>query len=802
MTRSTQHERDIGLSSKVDRRKFLKYIGAGVVAATMAGAGYYFYGRQPSPTRTETVTIPKGWETASTWLSSSTVRGTTTPAKGEWWKKAKTLTAFWDLRGWDPQGWKYLQDAGIEVIDPAMGNLTRLTPALGWRKYWKDIVDQAHSRGLLITIYEGLFVIDYGDFIFADGEIWPRFAFSGDISVGEEVKYPLKALYQSPYWSRYFAEKWRNPDGSIMEDPISGGCSRNLGNQIVEDPAWNYIHASFHNPHYLDYVKKCLELDVDTGADGVQLDFLNYPAFASPLERGDFSPWAEHKFKAYLSKAYDEEELVRMRVGSVEEFSLRSYLLSKGYSDTVNTDDPVVKAWSRFEYEAFTSFLQEVYAYAKDHAKSKGNTSFLVAGNIYNLWADSPFTIVADRYSDVTWLELPPDVVPPAGRVGLIARQGWAVSRSKPVWTMFCSWFGSRDIMKYIENDYANLVGIVFAQIYSVGGLYHATGAYPIPFGAPKFGYLMGPKSSELTAEYCRFIHENKIHFLDAKPCRAPIAISYSLPTMMMGFYPSLGVNRSLEWDTGLLGISHVLDRQHIPFDFIILGHPEFWDDSEALAVLPDYDILVLSNAEAMTDYQADAITRFVETGRRLLSFGAIATRDEDYNPRKTSALQKLIKPGLQTVGDGKTLHLSGNPGSSYWRNVVDDWKEDPSNCKRITDAVMSLSRQPPIIQTDGPDTVSISLLQQGDRSFQVHVVNLDYDESDDSVKEKDRIRIKARLPSGFPIEGKEGKLLTPDKETCSGRLEYSASDGYVQLEIPHLRIYSIATLYDPKYFR
>jgi len=82
-----------------------------------------------------------------------------------------------------------------------------------------------------------------------------------------------------------------------------------------------------------------------------------------------------------------------------------------------------------------------------------------------------------------------------------------------------------------------------------------------------------------------------------------------------------------------------------------------------------------------------------------------------------------------------------------------------------------------------------------------VHVVNLDYDESDDSVKEKDRIRIKARLPSGFPIEGKEGKLLTPDRDGYSGHLEFSSLDGYVEFEMPRLRIYSIAAIYDPKYF-
>jgi len=48
----------------VSRRSFIKYVGAGLVAATAAGAGYYFYGRQPSPTRIETATSG-GWESAA-----------------------------------------------------------------------------------------------------------------------------------------------------------------------------------------------------------------------------------------------------------------------------------------------------------------------------------------------------------------------------------------------------------------------------------------------------------------------------------------------------------------------------------------------------------------------------------------------------------------------------------------------------------------------------------------------------------------------------------------------------------------
>jgi hypothetical protein len=78
----------------------------------------------------------------------------------------------------------------------------------------------------------------------------------------------------------------------------------------------------------------------------------------------------------------------------------------------------------------------------------------------------------------------------------------------------------------------------------------------------------------------------------------------------------------------------------------------------------------------------------------------------------------------------------------------------------------------------------------------------LDYNEEDDSIADKDGLRFKMKIPRGFSIEGKEGKLMTPDENGGSEHLEYSVLDGYVELEVPHLRIYSIGTIYDPTYFK
>jgi hypothetical protein len=778
------------LSSKVDRRKFLKYIGAGLVVATAAGAGYYFYGKPGRPP-SEAITIPKGWETASTYLTSSLARTTTTLPKGEWWKNAKVLAANVDY--WNPVGKRYVEDARIEAIDYELGNLVVLTPAWGYQEYDRVTLGDLHYRGVMTRAYEAPFLTSYGDYVFANGEIYPS---SGNI--GEKVRYPLRAFYQSDYWYRYFAEKWTNPDGSVMADPIEGGAARNLKYEILDDPTWNVTVMSIHNPHYLDYVKKCLQIDIDAGFDGLSLDFMNAPAFAWWLG-GDFSPWAEHHFKQYLSKSYSEAQLSAMEVRNLDKFSLRKYVLDKGYVNNVTIDDPIIKSWSKFEYTAFDEFVRAICEYARVYSRSKGKDWFPISGNIYNLRAGNPFTIMATNHFDIIWVEECEHITPPY-RTSLLVRQGWALSRSyKPVWQHVC--FNNPQVARCIELDYANLLGIVCAQAYSAGGVYLARRFYDVGSSPGYSTCTIGPRSYKLITSYCRFVRENKAYFLDARPCGSAVAIAYSLPTMMMGSFYPLGVNRSWEWDQGTMGVSHVLDREHIPFDFIVLGHPQFWDDSEALAGLPDYDILVLSNFEAMSDDQVAAVRGFVERGGSLLSFGATATRDENYSLRRTAALRDLTKPGLNVVRNGKTLHLSGNPGYSYWRNVVEERKEDPSNYKRIRDAVASLSRGPPIIDTNAPDNVSVSLLRQADRSIQVHVVNLDYDEEDDSIAEKDDLRIKVRIPSGFSIEGKKGKLMTPDGNGSPQHLEYTVLDGYLELEVPHLRIYSIAAIYDPKYF-
>lgn len=412
----------------MNRRRFLKYAGAGLAAVGVSVAGYLY---APSLEKYE-VTKP-ALTTTTEALTTTLLPTSTTVSKGEWWKNEKVATASLDY--WTLDGKKYAHDTGIEVIDWLACGAMTFTPAMIWRQGVKEIVDDVHSAGLMTRADENLMGTQYGDFVIApDGLIYPS-----SQAAGEKIRYPLKALYQSEYWNKYFDEKWKNPDGSMMEDPIEGGCARNLQNEIVEFPDWSFSLMSIHNPYYLDYVNKCLEMDVNIGFDGVNLDNINCTAFGY-WQGGDFSPWAEYKFKEYLSKTYSEKQLIAIGVRNPDQFSLRKYLLDHGYYTNVRVDDPVVRSWSRFEHETFDDFIRAIYDHAKAYARSKGNDWFAISGNIYNLRGyPSPFTVLGGKNFDVIWLEENDQFVPPA-RISLVTRQGWALSKSKkPVWQHLCA---------------------------------------------------------------------------------------------------------------------------------------------------------------------------------------------------------------------------------------------------------------------------------------------------------------------------------------------------------------------------
>ena len=61
-----------------------------------------------------------------------------------------------------------------------------------------------------------------------------------------------------------------------------------------------------------------------------------------------------------------------------------------------------------------------------------------------------------------------------------------------------------------------------------------------------------------------------------------------------------------------LLAWMRVLEQAHVAYDVIAFGHPDLWDDSEALDRLDRYETAILPRAVCMSESQRNAVAEFV----------------------------------------------------------------------------------------------------------------------------------------------------------------------------------------------
>jgi len=187
-------------SSKLGRRRFLKYVGAGLVTATAAGAGYYLYSKQPryAPSQIATVTIPKGWESASTYLRNNPPVISRIDVKPKYINPTTEITIRFTHSSYDPDN------------DPLS------------TKWLIDDEDVSHEPEYSTKLSEG----DHSIVLkVSDGE--SEATKYATITVDPEQIYPLKQLHLRYKGVRYFAgtviPEWLghpNPSNEEMDEQL------------------------------------------------------------------------------------------------------------------------------------------------------------------------------------------------------------------------------------------------------------------------------------------------------------------------------------------------------------------------------------------------------------------------------------------------------------------------------------------------------------------------------------------------------------------------------------------------------
>jgi len=272
--------------------------------------------------------------------------------------------------------------------------------------------------------------------------------------------------------------------------------------------------------------------------------------------------------------------------------------------------------------------------------------------------------------------------------------------------------------------------------------------------------YMDDPEVYGVYRSYSRFTRANRATF-SHRDSAARVAVVYSLPSMM--FRRFLPLHIANDGDDDAFGRFYrtldQLEAWHVPFDALVFGHPEFHDDAAALARLGRYEVLIFPAAEALTDAQAQALREFAQRGGKLIVAAAVGTRDQDYNPRETSAVA-----GLPTL----------------------DWGGDRAR---------AALREAAGVEIEAPETVTVNIWRSiGGRSLDIHLVNYDADVAEEIVNPAGPFAIRVRLPEGFSPSA--GRCLRPDEPPVE--VEVTAAGGWAEIMVPSFGVYAIVCLGDP----
>ena len=501
-----------------------------------------------------------------------------------------------------------------------------------------------------------------------------------------------------------------------------------------------------------------------------------------------FCDWCNRRFVEYMRGRFSTEQLAAMGVDDLSEFQLRPYLSAKraglglpfyqppleGADPEALIRDPIVHEYIRFQYRAMLDIWRRFAAAAKREARHLGRPEPALYGNQAGVAGQTPLATMLCPYVDVVWVESSRCWQPcferlrsKAGKAhykeGVFVegskrpepRQAWStlnykVGRAaayfrKPVWTIQypAQWYGEK---KRTPAE------IVFAEAYANGGV-------PVLLFAPSITQKADTAGLtwQVGRDIAQFVHRRRELFVDRSSV-ADTALVLSLPSLLWRGCTSLRV-QPVAHRQCFTAAARRLEESHVPYEVIVLGHPDFYDDRPNIQRLRTYRTVIVPGADCLSDRHVEALAAFAKAGGRLVLLGEVGTCDEELRARRTPAFSKLVTAsGAGTVVRCTVDTLPASPGAR-------------------------------LIETDLPATVWLNVWRHGAGPMtSVQMVNYDADIAADRVHPVPSFRLRLRsLP---------GKRWTTALYACPGVqdriLPLTRHDGWVETSLPGLRLWGI----------
>ena len=258
----------------------------------------------------------------------------------------------------------------------------------------------------------------------------------------KEANYGLDAFYQNRLpelgrWEDYFPQRFQESEKEVPSLIDACACRSLFGTKpwaLWIRPPFRRNYSCFvmcrNSPHWLTYLKRVIELQIDYGAYGIQVDETVTPVESIWCGAG-YCKYCSENFLKHLLEKYGEEGVKRLGIDS-RRFSLRKYLLLR-LTDPLRAHLLVkyFPLWLEYRIAQTKSSertFSELVNHAREYARKRGR-KIEITGNFAQLL---PFYFPLAKHVDFITFELDYGY-PPKGKQVLFYKLAKALGGEKEV---------------------------------------------------------------------------------------------------------------------------------------------------------------------------------------------------------------------------------------------------------------------------------------------------------------------------------------------------------------------------------
>ncbi len=575
----------------------------------------------------------------------------------------------------------------------------------------------------------------------------------------------------------YYPEGIVNSDGervTMLQEEVAARTFRgepvHAGWVEVKNHSRTCYQTCRNNPVWRNYLKKIMELQIDAGVMGIQLDEAELP-ITSMGAGGCFCKDCVKQFRAYLLEKRANGTLPK----GYESFDLDTFDIGQ-YLRDCNVGHPT-ESWTyrdvyEFQMRAVKKHFTELVDHARAYAKEKYERDIWMSGNF--------FTCMPVYYPFENTVDC------------VITEMDHTLFR-QPHWYRYISGFSGNKPVIVAENPYGGIIPQLLDELNHGRGydLYRLllleAAVYGCNMSVPYGGWMGNTIKTgfwpprDVTEQVQSFLADHDRLF--SKNSGAQIMVAYSFPSNYWREVTKKGGDQFTDVDSILFYRSVEEQNEHasrLPFweviqrmseeqavyDVRMFGDDELRPDRVSANDWKQYKLIVLPECTVLTANQREELERYAKNGGKVLLFGRTAEDHPEW------ALHMAAIPTVTSVENPDSLRDAMRAFSEAFREAV---KGEEQLC------IETARRE---------DSAFIGAhLHTGEQTKSLQILNYRYDKETDRVLPIEQVTIRLRDASAA---GAKAIDLNGDPVHA----DVKAEDGVLTVMFPSLPLYTAIELF------